>query len=106
MGGVRGTVALEDIEVHLSKVLITVATHLSYLPSIAQTGEHMLCIPYSLMISPPLCRSFPPLREVFETIEMFRTNDDLVRDACLLVLHVLHVASCCVAAGHRVIHHA
>ncbi len=57
VGGVRGAVALDDIA----------------------TDEKMLCIPISLMITPPLCRASPELAPVYEHSSMLFADNDMVR---------------------------
>lgn len=47
-----------------------------------QTGEHMLVIPETLLLSPPRCRADPEIGHVFaENRDIFAGRTDYVRDA-------------------------
>lgn len=81
VGGVRGAVALDDIEVCALSASLTAAHTHTRSPSDyrAQTDEKMLCIPTKLMISPPQCLASPEIAHVYkENADMFRGDDDRV----------------------------
>lgn len=98
VGGVRGTVAQEDIEARAPHdiVLHDASRYCLFPPLPLQTNEHMLIIPEALMITPPLVRAFPPLKDLFDTLDFFKSNDDVVRppsSPCVFVC-VFVVSTC------------